>query len=52
MMWHGLVFARYPHHFQTRAPDGSWLFKESELRGNIEQEMSLVLDTLKKQLAL
>lgn len=41
-----------PHHFQKRATSGEWIFEESEMRGDIEREMSLVLDTIKKHLGL
>ena len=44
--------ASYPHHFQRRAPDGEWLFEESVMRGDVEREMSLVLDVLQRQLHL
>ena len=42
----------YPHHFQRRTPDGEWSFEESEMRGDIEQEIHQVLDTLTEYLAL
>ena len=42
----------YPHHFQRRAPGGEWLFEESVMRGDVEREMSLVLDALRQHLHL
>jgi hypothetical protein len=42
----------YPHHFQRRSPSGEWLFEESEMRGDIERDMGLVLDTLRRHLGL
>jgi hypothetical protein len=41
-----------PHHFQRRAPGGEWIFEASEMRGDIEQEMSVVVDALKRYLGL
>jgi len=40
----------YPHHFQRRTPDGTWIFEESVMRGDVEREMSLVVDALKRHL--
>jgi hypothetical protein len=42
----------YPHHFQRRVPDGHWLFEESEMRGDIEQEIELVLEVIRRYLNL
>lgn len=42
----------FPHHLQRRAPSGAWIFEESEMRGDIESEMSVVLDTLSAHLGL
>ncbi len=42
----------YPHHFQRRAPDGQWLFEESEMRGDIEREIELVLEVIRRHLHL
>ena len=42
----------YPHHFQRRTPDGQWLFEESEMRGDIEREIELVLEVIRKYLHL
>lgn len=33
----------HPHHFQKRMPDGSWRFLESSFRGDIENEIPVVL---------
>ncbi len=41
----------HPHHFQIRQPDGQWQFSASPFRGQIEQEMSIVLDYLRQYLA-
>lgn len=38
----------YPHHFQKRAPDGSWLFEPSPMRGDIDIEIDVVLAVLKE----
>jgi len=40
----------YPHHFQRRGSNGEWIFEASTMRGDVEREMSLVLDTLNRQL--
>lgn len=37
----------YPHHFQRRTEDGQWLFESSPMRGNIEQEIDIVIATVK-----
>jgi hypothetical protein len=42
----------HPHHFQRRTPSGGWLFEASAMRGDIEREMDLVLDMLKRHLGL
>jgi hypothetical protein len=33
----------YPHHFQYRALDGMWIFEESPMRGNVEDEIKIVV---------
>ena len=33
----------YPHHFQSRAQDGSWIFEASPMRGDIEHEIDTVI---------
>ena len=38
----------YPHHFQKRAPDGTWLFESSPMRGDVDAEIDLVLALLRK----
>ena len=38
----------YPHHFQIRKKDGTWLFKESNIRGNIEIEVDIIVRMIKK----
>jgi hypothetical protein len=40
----------YPHHFQRWAEDGHWLFESSPMRGNIEQEIDIVITTVKTYL--
>lgn len=40
----------YPHHFQRRAEDGSWIFEASPMRGNIEHEIDTVIATVKTYL--
>lgn len=37
----------YPHHFQRRQPDGSWLFETSPMRGDIEGEIDLIIAAVK-----
>ena len=41
----------YPHHFQRRAPNGELHFEASPMRGDVEHEMSLVLETLSRHLS-
>jgi len=33
----------HPHHFQYRKPDGTWAFEESPMRGNVEDEVEIVI---------
>jgi hypothetical protein len=40
----------YPHHFQRRAEDGSWIFEASPMRGNIEHEMDTVIAVVRAYL--
>ena len=40
----------YPHHFQRRQQDGSWLFEVSPMRGDIEKEINLVINTIRTYL--
>jgi len=40
----------YPHHFQRRAEDGSWIFEASSLRGDIEHEIDTVIAMAKVHL--
>lgn len=40
----------YPHHFQRRAEDGSWIFEASPMRGDIEHEMDIVIATVRAYL--
>ncbi|MCP4164664.1 MAG: hypothetical protein GY759_02075 [Chloroflexi bacterium] len=42
--------ASHPHHFQRRAKDGSWIFEDSPMRGEIEQEIELVISAIKDHL--
>jgi hypothetical protein len=37
----------YPHHFQQRDSNGSWLFEVSPMRGDIENEIDIVIATIK-----
>lgn len=38
----------YPHHFQERLPDGSWQFSESTFRGDVENEIHKVIQTIRQ----
>jgi len=40
----------YPHHFQRRAEDGSWMFEASPMRGDIEHEMDIVIAVVRAYL--
>jgi len=40
----------YPHHFQRRAADGSWIFEPSPTRGEIEHDMDTVLAVVRDYL--
>lgn len=40
----------YPHHFQRRAEDGSWIFEASPMRGDIEHEMDTVIAVVRAYL--
>jgi len=40
----------YPHHFQRRAEDGSWIFEASPMRGDIEHEMDIVIAVVRAYL--
>ena len=42
--------ASYPHHFQRRAEDGSWMFEVSPMHGNITHEIDIVLATVRTYL--
>lgn len=37
----------YPHHFQQRTADGSWIFVTSPMRGDIENEIDIVIEVVK-----
>ncbi len=39
----------YPHHFQERLPDGSWQFSESTFRGDVENEISQVIEMVRQR---
>lgn len=41
----------YPHHFQRRTPNGEWMFEGSPMRGDVDREVRLVLDTLREHLS-
>lgn len=41
----------YPHHFQRRAEDGSWIFEPSPMRGDTEHEIDAVLTAVQAYLA-
>lgn len=41
----------YPHHFQRRTEDGSWVFEASLMRGNIEDEIGAVIAIVKSYLS-
>ncbi len=40
----------YPHHFQRRAADGSWIFEVSPMQGHIEHEIDVVITVVKAYL--
>lgn len=40
----------YPHHFQRRAEDGSWIFEASPMRGDIEHEIDTVIAVVRTRL--
>jgi len=42
----------YPHHIQTRDSRGAWLFEQSELRGDVERDMRVVLEAIRAYLSL
>ena len=39
----------YPHHFQDRLPDGTWQFSESTFRGDVENEIRKVIETVRQR---
>lgn len=40
----------YPHHFQRRAEDGSWIFEDSPMRGDIKRDINTVTAVVKAYL--
>ena len=53
MIWHRAVvqaLASYPHHFQRRAEDGSWVFEASAMRGDVAQEMDAVVAVVRARM--
>ena len=53
MTWIKLVIEKlesYPHHFQKRAEDGSWVFEASPMRGDIEHEIDTVIAAIESYL--
>jgi len=40
----------YPHHFQRRAEDGSWIFEASPMRGDILHEIDTVIAVVRAYL--
>ena len=40
----------YPHHFQRRAEDGSWMFEASPMQGDVEHEIDAVIALVKAYL--
>ncbi len=42
--------ASHPHHFQKRAADGSWTFEVSPMRGNVEEEIPIVIQIVEAYL--
>ena len=40
----------YPHHFQRRAEDGSWIFEASPMRGDIEHEIDTAIAVVRTHL--
>ncbi len=41
----------YPHHFQERLPDGTWRFSESTFRGDVENEIHKVIETVRQRIS-
>lgn len=39
----------YPHHFQERLADGTWQFSESTFRGDVENEVHNVIETIRQR---
>ena len=40
----------FPHHFQYRDAMGAWVFEESPMRGRIEREMDIVIETVREHM--
>lgn len=40
----------FPHHFQRRAENGSWIFESSPMRGDVEDEIDTVIAAVKAYL--
>ncbi|HQV94940.1 MAG TPA: DUF6516 family protein [Anaerolineales bacterium] len=41
----------YPHHYQERLPDGTWQFIESSFRGDVENEIEEVIETIRRKVS-
>ena len=39
----------YPHHFQERLNDGTWQFSESTFRGDVENEIREIIETIRQR---
>ena len=39
----------YPHHFQERLGDGTWQFSESTFRGDVENDIREVIETIRRR---
>ena len=55
MIWYKAVIEKllvdsYPHHFQRRAEDGSWIFEASPMRGDLEPEIDTVIAVVRTYL--
>jgi hypothetical protein len=41
----------YPHHFQERLSSGKWQFSESTFRGDVENEIHEVIETIRQRIS-
>ncbi|MBI1744906.1 hypothetical protein HYR54_17825 [Candidatus Acetothermia bacterium] len=40
----------HPHHFQRRSSESVWIFEESPMRGDVEKEISIVIQAVRHYL--